>query len=109
VTPVTGLTIIAVDWSGARRPKGIWCAVVREGELIESRAMSSREEAVELVAAQTAPVVAGFDFSFSVPEWFAMQHRCATIDDVWNLAARDGDIWLRATPPFWRTRCIVAP
>ena len=49
--------------------------------------------------------IAGFDFSFGVPEWFAREHGCTTIDEVWALAARDGERWLAPTPPFWRTRC----
>jgi hypothetical protein len=102
-------TVIAVDWSGAKRPKGIWLAVVRGGEVVESRSISTREEAIGRVASFGPPVVAGFDFSFSVPEWFARGHGCDTIDEVWALAARAGDAWLRPIPPFWRTRCDVLP
>ena len=46
----------------------------------------------------TGPFVAGFDFSFGLPEWFAREHGCATIDDVWALAARDGERWLAPDP-----------
>jgi hypothetical protein len=102
-------TVIAVDWSGARRPQGIWLAVVRDGAVVESCPARSREEAIERVAGAAAPVIAGFDFSFSVPQWFARQHGCRTIAEVWALAARCGDTWLRPTPPFWRTRCDVRP
>ncbi len=102
-------SVIAVDWSGARRPKGIWLAVVRGGEVIESRSISTREEAIERVVSVPPPVVAGFDFSFSVPEWFAREHGCSTVEEVWALAAREGNTWLRPTPPFWRTRCGVVP
>jgi len=106
---VTDPTVIAVDWSGARRPKGIWLAVVREGRLAESRALPTREEAVRCVLDAAPPVVAGFDFSFGVPEWFARANGCASIDDVWALAARDGERWLRPTAPFWRDRCALPP
>jgi hypothetical protein len=102
-----GPTVIAVDWSGARRPKGIWLAVVRGGTVVESRSISTREEAVDCVLATPAPVVAGFDFSFSVPEWFALEQGCSRVDDVWALATQSGDRWLRPTPPFWRTHCNV--
>jgi hypothetical protein len=104
---VKGPTVIAVDWSGAHRPKGIWLAAVREGEVVESRPLPSRETAIEAVIEAPPPVVAGFDFSFSVPEWFAHELGCHTIDDVWASAARDGDAWLRPTPPFWTTTCNV--
>jgi hypothetical protein len=99
------LTVVAVDWSGARRPRGIWLAAVRGGELVESRACSTREEAVAAVVAMPSPLVAGFDFSFSVPLWFARELGCVRVDDVWARAASDGEQWLQPTPPFWRARC----
>ena len=98
-------TVIAVDWSGAKQPKGIWIAVVRDGDLAESRPCRTREDAVARVLAEPAPVVAGFDFSFSVPAWFAAELGCTTVDAVWAHAATDGEEWLVPTPPFWRTRC----
>jgi hypothetical protein len=104
---VTQPTVIAVDWSGARRPKGIWLAVVRDGRLVESRALRTREDAVRYVLESEPPVVAGFDFSFGLPEWFARVNGCTSIDDVWALAACEGEQWLRPTAPFWRYRCDV--
>ena len=103
-------TVIAVDWSGAKRTgprSGIWLAAVRNGRLVESRAASTREAAVAYVQECEPPLIAGFDFSFGVPEWFAREQNCTTIDDVWALAARAGERWLAPTPPFWRTRCDV--
>jgi hypothetical protein len=97
-------TIIAVDWSGARRPRGIWAAVVRDGELVESRPFATRESAIAFVADTPTPVIAGFDFSFSVPAWFAAELGCAAVADVWDRAAKDGEAWLAPTPPFWRAR-----
>lgn len=103
-------TVIAVDWSGAKtRPKGIWITAVANGQVIENRPAASREEAIDYVASAEGPVFAGFDFSFSVPRWFAHEHGCDTVDDVWKLAERDGETWLAPTPPFWRTRCDVPP
>jgi hypothetical protein len=104
---VTDPTVIAIDWSGARRAKGIWLAVVEDGRVVESRALSTREEAIGYVGDLPAPLIAGFDFSFGMPEWFAREHGCASIDEVWALAARDGDGWLAPTSPFWRDRCGV--
>jgi hypothetical protein len=104
---VTDPTVIAIDWSGARRPKGIWLAVVQDGRLVESRALSTREEAAGYVRDFPAPLIAGFDFSFGMPEWFAREHGCTSIDEVWALAARAGDGWLTPTSPFWRDRCDV--
>ena len=47
--------------------------------------------------------------SFGPPAWFAREHGCATITDVWALAERDGEKWLASPPmpPFWRDRCEV--
>jgi len=104
---VTDPTVIAIDWSGARRAKGLWVAVVEDGRVVESRALSTREEAIGYVRDFPAPLIAGFDFSFGMPEWFAREHGCTSIEDVWALAARDGDGWLAPTSPFWRDRCGV--
>jgi hypothetical protein len=105
-------TVIAVDWSGAKRTgpaSGIWVAVVERGRLVRSEAVANREAAEALVQSSAAPVLAGFDFSFGFPAWFARQHGCVTIADVWSMAERDGEEWLTRppTPPFWRDRCDV--
>jgi hypothetical protein len=102
-------TVIAVDWSGAKKPKGIWITAIAKGQVIENRAARSREDAIDYVVATEGPVLAGFDFSFGVPEWFAREQGCAAIEDVWKLAERDGEMWLEPTPPFWRRRCDVPP
>ncbi|MFM8972368.1 MAG: hypothetical protein ACKOOG_06960 [Actinomycetota bacterium] len=104
-----GLTVAAVDWSGARRPKGIWLAVVRAGTLVESRPIATRETAIDAVVALPAPVAVGFDFSFSVPAWFAAELGCTSAPAVWRRAHTDGEAWLAPTPPFWRDRCTVPP
>jgi hypothetical protein len=105
---VTDPTVIAVDWSGAKRPNlksGIWLAQVRDDRLVESRALRTREEAIDHLLGLTSPFIAGFDFSFGVPEWFATERGCSTVDDVWAAAGRDGERWLAPTPPFWRDKC----
>jgi hypothetical protein len=109
---VTGPTVIAIDWSGAKRnPKGIWLAAVTGGCVVESRPIATREEAIARVLDRSGTVFAGFDFSFGVPAWFARELGCAAIDEVWEIAARDGDRWLGPPPipPFWNERCGVAP
>ncbi len=104
-------TVVAIDWSGAQgegRQRGIWIAAMRGDELVVDRGSWSRTEAVDFVLAQPAPVVAGFDFSFGLPAWFAHELGCATIDEVWRHAATEGDTWLAPAPPFWNTRCELA-
>ena len=109
---VTDPTVIAVDWSGAKKtgPKsGIWLAVYERGRLVRTEAASNRGQAVALVQACASPVIAGFDFSFGFPAWFAREHGCTTIADVWSLTEQHGEQWLASppTPPFWRDRCSV--
>ena len=80
-------TLVAVDWSGARvtaRIPGIWItAGCGDAVVIGPRRMDASRGGRLRAAAQPAPVVAGFDFSFGVPAWFAREHGCTTIDDVW--------------------------
>lgn len=106
-------TVIAVDWSGAKHtgPKsGIWLAFIQEGRLVRSEAVARREDAIAIVSACPPPVIAGFDFSFGFPAWFAHEHGCTTIADVWSMAEHDGEKWLASPPmpPFWRDRCEVS-
>jgi hypothetical protein len=111
---VDDVTVIAVDWSGAgaadeRRCPGIWITAVRNGEVVQRRGGWSRREAIEFVAHHDAPVIAGFDFAFGPPRWFALAHGCLGVDSVWALAGRDGERWLAPTPPFWKENCPVPP
>ena len=77
---------------GAQRPPR------REPGAVDPRARRS----TFVAALRPRRCIAGFDFSFGLPAWFAREHGCATIDEVWALAARDGEHWLAPTPPFWR-------
>jgi len=103
-------TVVAVDWSGARSVSGQRagiCVASRCGATIETTAGVTRVQTIDLVARLRPPVVVGFDFSFGFPEWFAREHRCATITEVWALAGQQGETWLRPVPPFWRARCDI--
>jgi hypothetical protein len=105
--------MVAVDWSGARSPAaqraGICVAIARAEAAVVPTSGRTRVETIELIAQLPPPVVVGFDFSFGFPAWFAHDHDCTTIADVWNLAERVGEEWLGPppTPPFWRDRCEV--
>jgi hypothetical protein len=59
------------------------------------------------VALQHRHVVVGIDMSFGVPAWFASDHECTTICEVWEAAERDGEQWLEPAAPFWRERRTV--
>ena len=105
--------VVAIDWSGAKdrhvQTSTIRVAAIRDGSYWELSGGRTREETIEYCLGCEPPVLIGLDFSFSVPEWFAREHGCTTIDDVWALAARAGESWLKPTPPFWRERCAVRP
>jgi len=109
---MTEPTIIAVDWSGAKKTtidSGIWLAAIQDGSLVNSEPVRSREKAVALVQEFASPVVAGFDFSFGAPSWFATDRACSTVAELWNLTASEGERWLGspAIAPFWRDKCAV--
>jgi hypothetical protein len=101
------LTVHAVDWSGRRTAerKHLWTAEADDGTVLRLEAGRSRTEVVdELVARATEVpgVVVGFDFSFSLPEWFLDEQGFAGARDLWDAAALDGERWLRdCDPPFW--------
>ena len=105
VTP----SCIAIDWSGDATERGqrarIVAAIVREGRVVEVSAGRTRAEVAQWLAAKAtagAPLLVGLDFSFSLPEWFAREHDCGTIEAVWALVAERGEEWLHAcAPPFW--------
>ncbi len=51
------------------------------------------------------PVVAGLDFSFSLPAWFLRAEGCTTAPEFWARAAADGERWLRDPHEhFWGRR-----
>jgi hypothetical protein len=105
---VRDLTVIAIDWSGAKGEgphSGIWVTAVRNGAVVDDEGCWSRQAAVDYVLDAPPPFVAGFDFSFGLPAWFAHEQGCETIDDVWAQAADLGETWLRPTPPFWKEAC----
>ena len=100
------VTAIAIDWSGAKSPKGkIWFAQASDGRLRDLKHLSTREEAIDqlikhLKADSTA--VAGLDFAFSFPMWFVHNCGCDNAIDFWQTVEREGETWLlNCQPPFW--------
>jgi hypothetical protein len=99
--------VVAVDWSGRRagQERAIWLAEARGDELLRLEAGRTRAEVVDHLvdlAARDPNLVVGFDFSFSLPEWFLVERGYAAVDELWDAAARDGEGWLReCAPPFW--------
>jgi hypothetical protein len=111
-------TCIAIDWSGDARAAGqrrkIVAARVRDGrvtDVISGRTRVEVADALHADASGPGPTLIGLDLSFSVPEWFARSHGCASVEAVWALVADHGEQWLReCPPPFWgraATRCTL--
>jgi hypothetical protein len=101
------VSVVAVDWSGraSGERRHLWTAEAHDGELRRLEAGRTRAQVVdELVvrAAERPGVVVGFDFSFSLPEWFLRACGHADARALWDAAARDGEAWLRdCRDPFW--------
>jgi hypothetical protein len=103
-------TVVAIDWSGAKDPaaqRRAICTAIAGPDGIEAESGRTREQTIELVESLPGSVVVGIDMSFGVPSWFASDHECSTIAEVWKAAERDGEHWLEPAPPFWRERLTV--
>lgn len=99
--------VIAVDWSGAvgGGQDTIWLAEVIAGELTALESGRSRADVIERLielAAFDPNIVVGFDFAFAFPHWFAESRGLTEVGGVWELAAKEGETWLRdCQSPFW--------
>jgi hypothetical protein len=99
--------LLAVDWSGDRdgARRRIRVAEASPGRLLEVRGGLDRAGVGELLTALRdgpVPAVVGLDFSFGLTGWFAREHGCTSLPQVWALVADDGERWLRESPPpFW--------
>ena len=105
--------VIAIDWSGATaeaaQRRGIYAAVCETPEagvaLLGGRPRTEVEGWLARMAEQQEPVVAGLDFSFSYPAWFLRELGCSSAPELWALAERDGERWLREPHAhFWGRR-----
>jgi hypothetical protein len=108
------VSVIAVDWSGARDPRGkLWLAEVQEGHVLRLDPVDSREAVVnDLVRfSERCPQgVVGIDFAFSMPAWFVRRHGCSTAGAFWDVVAEHGESWLdHCEEPFWGRPGIKRP
>lgn len=97
---------IAIDWSGALKPKGkIWAAVAVGRQLEVLLPQNSREDAVAWLIEQLERqpnTIAGLDFAFSMPAWFVREHDCKKVDHFWGVVEQKGEHWLECCRhPFW--------
>ena len=99
-----GVSVVAVDWSGRRTGEAPPPLDGRgaDGELLAPRGGphpgAGGRRARRRASAGGEPVVAGFDFSFSLPEWFLDERGYGDAADLWAAAAADGERWLRECP-----------
>jgi hypothetical protein len=101
--------VFAVDWSGARvgEDRHLWVAEADAdtGRLVALAPATRRAAVDHLIAAAdgraAGGMVAGLDFSFSLPAWWLTANRIGSVDELWADEARlEG--WLAAcAAPFW--------
>lgn len=101
------MRVLAVDWSGAAHGARhrIRVAEACPGRLLDVHGGLDRDGVGDLLLGLRegpGPAVVGMDFSFGLAAWFARAHGCASLSQVWDLAAADGERWLaECPPPFW--------
>lgn len=100
--------IIAIDWSGAKRGgRGkIWIAEARAGEILRLENGRTRRQASDWLIEQAMRderLIAGFDFAFSMPQWFLEREGIPSAPDLWRRCHEGAaERWLDACkPPFW--------
>jgi len=98
--------VIAIDWSGAKKPgQKIWLAQANLGQIEVLAPIRSQKEAIDRVieyGAEGPSTVIGLDFAYSFPAWFLRSHELSTVSELWRLVEQEGERWLSACdPPFW--------
>lgn len=97
----------AVDWSGrlAGGARTSWLARVDARGLFELSRGWSAGRLLEWLGAEQASgsrLAVGLDFAFSLPEWWLAERGLRSGQELWALAAREGERWLREGEwPFW--------
>lgn len=99
--------VIVVDWSGAQRGarSKIWLAEARDERLTRLESGRNRRGIVDHLikdATKDPDVVIGLDFAFSFPRWYADHEGVRSIEEIWDLVAKQRDEWLsNCVDPFW--------
>jgi len=104
---VTELVLVAIDWSGRLDDTGrtAWMAVIEDGvfrRLENGRSRPELRDELIRVRGEADRLVAGVDFAFGFPQWYATANDWACGRDIWRAAYREGESWLAsAAGPFW--------
>ena len=101
------IQVIAIDWSGAvaGAKSKIWLAQADGRSITRLQCGRDRRELIRHLmdeARKTPRFVAGLDFAFSFPQWFLRERELASTLDLWRLAERHSEEWLKeCLAPFW--------
>ena len=103
---------VAVDWSGSINVRDqlahIWMAEAQQNELVRLRNGLTRREVIDYLIQDIiprGPVIIGLDFAFGFPQWYQHHHNLNGAQELWGLAAREGEAWLGGHEcPFWGRR-----
>ncbi len=105
--PIVAGPIVAADWSGAAtgERRHLWLAEWQPAAAaVVGVAPTTRTGAAERVLALAEAddrLLAGFDFSFSLPEWWLRSSGITSVSELWADGARL-ERWLaECAPPFW--------
>jgi hypothetical protein len=100
---------IAIDWSGnattSGQKKHIFTATFDPSGITLQDGLTRDgvcDWLIEQVGPSPIPTVIGLDFAFSFPVSFQKYKSYKSADELWDLAGREGEVWLRrCPPPFW--------
>ena len=99
--------LVAIDWSGRLDDRGrtTWMTVIEDGlfrRLENGRSRPELRDELIRLRGRSGQLVAGIDFAFGFPQWYATANGWACGRDIWRAAYRDGGSWLTsAAGPFW--------
>ena len=105
--PERALRVFAVDWSGAARyeDRHLWVAEVdpAAGRVVALAPATRAGAADQLLAAaaRDGGVVAGLDFSFSLPAWWLRANGIGSAAELWADGERLEGWLATCRPPFW--------
>lgn len=101
------MSAVAADWSGARtgEQRALWLAEWDPDRTavvaVSGRTRVQAGDRILDLAADAPELVAGLDFSFSLPAWWLARNGIATAAELWADSTRL-ERWLaECRPPFW--------
>jgi hypothetical protein len=90
--------LVAIDWSGRVDDRGrtTWMAVIEDGvfgRLENGRSRPELRDELIRLRGRSGWLVAGIDFAFGFPQWYATAIPWTCGRDIWRAACRDGEWW----------------